>query len=64
MAMSELNHYDRHVLQGVRPAEEMVRHRRFISPHVCEVKSVAIHPQMNWLTHFAHILEATPPAHN
>ena len=62
MAVSALNHHDRHVRQGVRPAVEVVRHRRLISPLMRDVKSVAIHSQVKRLTRFAHILEATPPA--
>ena len=64
MAVSELYHHDRHVYQGVRPAVEVFRQRKLITPLVSDVKSVAIHPQVKRLPRFAHILEATPPTCN
>ena len=64
MAVSKLNLHDQHVRQGVRPAVEVVQHGRLISPLTRDVKLVAIHPQVKWLIHFAHIQEAIPPACN
>ena len=45
-------------------AVEMCCHRRFFSPPMCDIVSVTIDSHMEWLTHLAYILKATPPTCN
>ena len=49
---------------GVAFAGEMGRHRRFVYATMGVVEVVAVHPGVERLPGFSHILETTPPALN
>ena len=55
---------DRHVCYQVCTAVEMLHHKRNVSPLVRDVRRVTVNPWMEWLTHFTHVLKATPPVCN
>ena len=48
---------------GVTGASKVSVHWWLLNPAVWDVKSVAVHSLLEWLSRFTHILETTPPTH-
>ena len=59
-----VNYHYHYVQFQVCPAVEVLSYRRHISHLMCNVKLMTFNSYKEWLTHFTHILKATPPTHH
>ena len=62
MAVCFVDDHHGHVCLRVHVGFKMCRHRGIFNPPMHDVKMMTVDPAMKGLSHFAHILLATPPA--
>ena len=64
MGLKLIDNHDPQVGLAVLFTNEVLCHRGIFSPLVHDVETMVVHPDVEWLTSLAHILQTTPPAHD
>ena len=62
MSLKLINNHDPQVGLAMLSTRKVLRRKGLFSPPGCEVKTMVVHPDMEWLISLAHVLQTTPPA--